>query len=120
MLGVAAHCGPQDLAQALGQPSYAHDCGIDYEAVEIAQEIRHAQHGPPYHKLIDLSNETELEMRQRPPDQRYKAGRTPAVEPVRVEADRGLGVETPEQQEETQRREAQHPQCAGNVTQSVR
>src|SRR5207249_2213830 len=93
MLGVAAHRRLQDLAQGLGRTSHAHDRGIDYEAVEIPQKIRHAQHGPPYHKLINLSHKTELETRQRPLDHGHKAGRTSAVEPVRVEADRGLGVE---------------------------
>src|SRR5260370_23655736 len=119
MLCITAHHGPQGVAQALRRASHAHNCGIDYEAVELAQEIRHAQHGPPYHKLIDLSNIIELKTRQRPPDQGHKAGRTSAVEPVRVKADCGLGVEGFEQQKETQRCEAQHPHGAGNVPQSI-
>src|SRR6266568_3006109 len=119
MLGVPAHHGPQDLAQGLGRTSHAHNCGIDDEAVEFAKEIRRTQHGPPYHKLIDLSNETELKTRQRPLDQFHNAGRTSAVEPVCVEADRGLGIELLQEQEETQRGEAQHPKCAGDVLQRI-
>src|SRR5207249_8362515 len=106
MLGVAAHGGLQDLAQALGGTSSAHYRGIHHQAVEVAQETGYAQYGPPDHELVDLSNEPELQARQRPTGQDLHAGRSPAVEPVRVEADRGHGCELLEQQEETQRGEA--------------
>src|SRR5205814_10254524 len=92
MLRIAAHHSPQDLAQGLGRASYPYNCGIHYEAVEVAEEIRRAQHRPPYDKLIDLSDETIFKTRQRPPLQPHEAGRTSAVEPVRVEADRRHGV----------------------------
>src|SRR3972149_5862042 len=53
MLGVAAYRGLQNLAETLSRTSHAHNCGIDYEAVELTKEICRAQHGPPHHKLID-------------------------------------------------------------------
>ena len=79
---------------------------------KFAQNTSPAQHEPPHHKLIDLSHESELKTCQRPRGQGHKGRRTSAVEPVCVEADLGFRVELLEQQEEAQRREAQHPEGA--------
>src|SRR5262245_35952251 len=119
MLGVTAYHSLQDLAEALSRTSHAYNCRINYEAVKFAKEIRRAQHWPPDHKLVNLSNETELQTCQGPLHQFQNTSRTLAVEPVRVEADCGLGVEMLEEQEETQRGEAQHPKGACHVLQCV-
>src|SRR5438477_9910126 len=113
MLGVAAHGGLQDLAQALGGTSSAHYRGIHYHAVEVAQQTGYAQYGPPDHELVDLSNEPELQARQRPTGEDLHAGRSPAVEPVRLEADRGHGGELLAHELESQRDEAYDPAGAG-------
>ena len=87
MLGVAAHRSLQDLAQALGRTGRAHNPRIDYEAVEPAKDICRAQDRAFYHKLITLSNKAELQFCQRALGQLQEAGRTSAIEPIRVDAD---------------------------------
>src|SRR5262245_56928311 len=79
MLGVAAHRDLQGLTQVLGGTSQANDRRIDDETIDNAQEIRHAQHGPPDHKFINLSYESGLQTRKRATGKSQQESRTAPV-----------------------------------------
>src|SRR6476659_4768652 len=93
MLGISADRSSQYPAEVLCRTSHANKCRIDDEAVDFPKEIGHAKHRLPNHRLIDLSNETVLETRQRPSGQFRKQCRTPSIEPVRIQADRRHRIE---------------------------
>src|SRR5436190_1152729 len=97
MLGISADRSSQYSAEVLCRASHANKCRIDHEAVNFPKEIGHAKHRLPNHRLIDLSDETVLETGQRSSDKLRKPRRTPAIEPVRIQADGRHGIELVEE-----------------------